>query len=104
MKLTIKHTWKIVGRPVTDDWFITHAIEQDEEYVFRLQRAYPNDKTVADVILNRNPIVEWDGVKYRFERDNAPSWQQVTPDWFADMDNAVSAIAVELRHAKKQTI
>ena len=91
MKLTIKNYKNILGE--YGKWTIINAVELPDYYVFSVM---VNGKITSarDVFVKRNGRFDNDGEWiYHFGRNN--STQCVTPKWFGDKVNAVSAIVNE---------
>ena len=92
-RLTIKNYDRIIGREMEIQpdsligWTVTSVLETDEYYEFRCTRATGQ---LEKVRLGRNPSVSSEGENiYYFISGETIG---VTPDWFADLDNAVKAI------------
>jgi hypothetical protein len=100
MKLTIKNYKKIIGQHLEDtDWMVCDVSETDEWYCFSCMQTNTNTRPfghISNIRLRRDGIKEGEW-KYRFWHTTNQSYHQITADWFADMDNARSAIAIELR-------
>lgn len=98
MKLKIKNFKKIVGKQL-DGWVIEDVVESEEYYSF-LCREFDSQPTyghISNVRLKRDGVKEGEW-KYRFWKPaNYPAYSQVTADWFANPDNAVSVIETELK-------
>ena len=90
MKLTIKNYKNILGQygPLT----IINAIELPDYYIFVVNNV---ENRVRDIFVNRAGRVDTDGdTIFHFGEDGRYT-QSVTPKWFGNIKNAVSAILSE---------
>jgi hypothetical protein len=91
MKLTIKNYKRIIG--VYRNHSIVNAVETPDYYSFTVK----SDSTggYGDVFVKRNGRIDNDGDWIYHFGHGSHNTQSVTPDWFGDMGNAVSAIISE---------
>jgi hypothetical protein len=98
MKLNIIGLYKMIGQTVGKGWLVSDVSETDGYYCF-LCRKVDTGGHLTNVRLRRDGVFDhndgsW-GFHFWWPYDGQPT-SFVTPDWFADMDNAKQAILMEL--------
>ena len=91
MKLTIKNYKKIIGTYGSNS--IIDATETPDYYSFTVKNNNSGDYQV--VFVKRNGRIDADGDWLYHFGHGSQNTQSVTPGWFGDMGNAVSAIISE---------
>jgi len=91
MKLTINNYKKIIG--TYGSHIITNAVETPDYYSFTVRK----DTTASwkDVFVKRNGRIDNDGEWVYHFGHGSQNTQSVTPGWFGNMVNAVSAVISE---------
>lgn len=96
MKLTITNYIKIIGQRVgVGNWLVSDVLETEIMYTFFCRQE--NSRHLRNVRLERDGFRE--GGEWKFKYWTPPGYgkSQVTLDWFADKDNAISSIGMELQ-------
>lgn len=97
-RLCIKNTDKIIGWWKEHQLWINRVVEDTDQYYFYCR---PADSDIERIIsLNRYPHTDLDGdVVYQLSSPDTRACT-VTAGWFTDVNNAVTQIAMELKHSK----
>jgi len=102
MKLTIKNWNKIIGARVLSqslsksDWIVSDVSVSEDYYCFFCREENGNGY-MTSVRLKRDGFQEGGQWKYRFWHPPGHGISQVTTDFFANIDNAISIIGNELK-------
>lgn len=101
-RLTIRNRNKIVGREFqvpgnSDKWTIYAAVQEEDAYGFRCEGHNGGVDICVELSRIGEPITEGGKIIYVFPFRGGGS-HSITADWFADMDNAVSAIAERVNY------
>lgn len=91
MRLTINNYRKIIG--IYGNHAIVNAVETSDYYTFTVKDI--DEVKYGDVFVKRNGRIDNDGEWVYHFGHGSHNTQSVTPDWFGDMVNAVSAIISE---------
>ena len=91
MKLKIKNYEKIKG--AYQKLWIEDVIEWSDRYVFQCHRL--GERVIYDVILQRHGRFDHEGDWIYHFYNGRGETQSVTPAWFEQMGNAVSAVISE---------
>lgn len=99
-RLTIRNRNKIVGREFQvpgnpDKWTIYAAVQEEDAYGFVCEG--PNSTVCVELSRIGEPITDGEDSMITFPFRGGGN-HSVTADWFADMDNAVSAIAERVNY------
>lgn len=97
MKLTITNYTKIIGQRVgVGNWLVSDITESADMYSFLCCEKNVGGR-LTNVRLERDGFRE--GGEWKFKYWTPPGYgkSQVTLDWFADKDNAISSIGMELQ-------
>jgi hypothetical protein len=90
MKLTIKNYKKIIGTYGSNS--IVNVVELQDYYCFTVKNATGGYR---DIFVKRNGKIDSDGDWLYHFGHGSQNTQSVTPGWFGDMTNAVSAVISE---------
>jgi len=91
MRLTINNYKKIIG--IYGNHAIVNAVETLDYYTFTVKDI--DEVKYTDVFVKRNGRIDNDGEWVYHFGHGSHNTQSVTPDWFGDMVNAVSAVISE---------
>lgn len=91
MKLKIKNVDKIKG--AYQNLRIEDVTAYDDRYVFHCSRL--GERTTYDIVLSRDGYKDHEGDWVYHFHDGRHKTQSITPAWFKEMGNAVSAVVSE---------
>ena len=91
MKLTIKNKYKIMG--TYEKLHIEDVTEISDLYIFHCQRR--GQRTTYDIVLSREGYKDADGDWIYHFYAGREKTQCVTPAWFENIGNALSAVISE---------
>jgi len=91
MKLTIKNYKNIIG--TYGKWAIVNAVELPDYYSFTIKDG--DAVKYKDIVVQRNGRIDNEGEWIDHFGNGSHNTQCVTPKWFGDKGNAVSAIISE---------
>ena len=91
MKLKIKNLDKITG--TYESLQIDNVSAYNDRYVFHCARI--GERTTYDIVLSRDGYKDHEGDWVYHFHDGRHKTQSITPDWFKDIGNAVSAVVSE---------